>query len=367
MNNSNLQFNNEDTINSGNNKLTYLETCAGIGATSLVFKRIAKRLGIELECVGYSEIDKNAIKAYEALHSNAPINYGDITKIDWSKICCDILSLTFPCTDISIAGSGRGFKEDSGTSSSIVWSIKDMFDTIPKKPKIIFMENVNAILFKKHRPTFEKLVAFLEEQGYFVRYAKIDAAKMGVPQHRERVYLIATLGVDLDFSFPKEKPLKTRLCDILEKDVDKKYYLKKLRTYFIKHSLETKYTFRVFNPSCCEIAHTITTCSGTRISDNFIFENDLSTDSKLYIKYKKLEKANVSLRDVKKTRIRKLTPREVMTLTGLTNEEQDKLSFLSDSAIYKLMGNSIVVDVLEEIFYEYFSSYKENIGGKNYE
>ena len=87
-----------------------------------------------------------------------------------------------------------------------------------------------------------------------------------------------------------------------------------------------------------------------------MFEKDLSNDKIIYIKPKKLEEANVSLEDVKNTNIRKLTPKEVMTLMGLDKEDQEKLKGFSDSAIYKMMGNAIVVPVLSEIFYEYFKA-----------
>lgn len=344
-------------------KVTYFETCSGIGVTSLALRGVAKRFGLECECVGISEIDKMAIKAYNALHGETH-NYGDLTKIDWSTIRCDVLSFTFPCTQISIASGkyGSGFEENVNETSSIIWELKTILNTMPQKPKMIFMENVDAILNKRHRKTFDRLVSYLESEDYFVRYEKIDSAKHGIPQHRERVYILCTLGEDLDFPFPQEKPLEKRLCDILEKDVDEKYNLKRLKKFFIKHSMETPYCFRVHNPSHCEVAHTITTKSGSRISDNFVFEKDLSKDKYVHMKPKSLVEANISLEDVQNTNIRKLTPSEVMTLMGLEKEDQEKLKGLSDSAIYKLMGNAIVVPLLEDIFYEYFKALLNKYG-----
>lgn len=337
-------------------KITYVETCAGIGVTALVLRRLAKELGIDFECVGFSEIDELAIRAYDVLNPGHP-PLGDMTQIDWTKCTCDLLSLTFPCTDISVAGKSKGFEENVHTASSLVWELKNILNKMPEKPKIIFMENVAAILNKRHKPTFDKLINYLESEGYFVKYAKIDAARHGVPQHRERTYILCTYGEEINFSFPQEKTLDTKLCDILEKDVDKKYNLKGLKNYFIKHSMETPYTFRVHNPSHCDVAYTVTTRSGSRISDNYIIEKDLSNDKVIRIKPKNLEKAGLTIKDIEDTNIRKLTPTEVMTLFGLTKEEQDKLKDFSDTAIYKLMGNSIVIPVLEDIFREYFKAF----------
>ena len=223
------------------------------------------------------------------------------------------------------------------------------------------MENVAAILNKRNKPTLDKLIAYLESQGYYVHFHKIDAADYGIPQHRERVFIICVLGHDVKFDAPAPMPLRFTLSEILEKDVDEKYYLKKLKNYFIEHSMESPYTFRVMNPSHCDVAYTITTRSGSRISDNFIFEEDISTDKVVRIKEKHLSKLGIPLDRVKATRIRKLTPTEVMRLFGLTEDEIAKLSHLPDTTIYQLMGNSIVVPALTEYLYAFFKAYMEQV------
>ena len=125
--------------------------------------------------------------------------------------------------------------------------------------------------------------------------------------------------------------------------------------------MESPYTFRVMNPSHCDVAYTITTRSGSRISDNFIFEADISTDKVVRIKEKHLSKLGIPLDRVKATRIRKLTPTEVMRLFGLTEDEIAKLSHLPDTTIYQLMGNSIVVPALTEYLYAFFKAYMEQV------
>lgn len=96
-------------------KVSYIETCAGLGATSLALKEVGEKLGIDFTCVAYSEIDKAAIRAYKELHGPTLVNLGDVTKVDWSKYPCDLLSFTFPCQNISIANrkASNGFYIDN--------------------------------------------------------------------------------------------------------------------------------------------------------------------------------------------------------------------------------------------------------------
>ena len=339
--------------------VTYIETCAGIGVPSMALRKVGERLGINFVCTAYSEIDKTAIKAYEFVHGPKLVNLGDVTKVDWSKFPCDMLSFTFPCQNISIANrNAKGFEEGEDSTSSIVWSLKDVLTKMPSKPKIIFFENVSAILNKRHKKTLDKLVDYLNDEGYSVSYENLDAADYGVPQHRERVYILATLGCKPAFEFPKPVPLTTKLKDILDEEPSKDLFLKKTKDFFIKHSMETSYTMRVHTPSHCEKAYTITTKSGGRISDNFIFEKDVNNDKVIKIKPKDLKEKGIDIETIKNMPIRKLSPREVMKLTGLDDDVMDKLKELRPSQVYQLCGNSIVEPVLEEVFYEYFKVLK---------
>lgn len=339
------------------------EPCAGLGATSLALEIVGEKLGINFTCVGFSEIDKVAIRAYRELHGPT-LNLGDVTKIDWSKYPCDLLSFTFPCQNISIANrKGKGFAEGEDSSSSIIWSLRDVFRKMKKKPRFIFMENVAAILNKKHKPTLDKLIAFLQSEGYHVDYKKLDAADFGVPQHRERVYILCTLGFDPGFTFPNPIPLETTLADVLEKNPSPQFNLtEKAKTGFIKRGMrdENPYPIRVHNPSKAHTAFTITTRSGSRNYDNFIFEKDITDDAFIQVSKKGLVKAGVDLQAIEDTNIRKLTPDEVMKLTGLNDEVREKLKDFKPNEIYQLCGNSIVVPVLEKVFYEYFKKLKED-------
>ena len=343
------------------------ECFCGIGVTRFAIEDVSKELGINVAHVGNSEIEPCAVKAYRALHGNDAINYGDVTKIDWSKMDVDFLSLTFPCQSISSAGANDGFVEGSDTKSSLGWEIKRALREMPHKPRTIFVENVGNILSPKHKATFDAFVDYLKSEGYYVNYKKIDASKVGWPQHRVRVYLLATLGHDLKFDWPGERPLDFYLRDILEKDVDQKYHITPVLRPS-NHMLETAANndgwrkMRLHNPSYCEKAFCITTRAGCRNDDNYCLLHDVNDMTHLTITKSKLATYGLTLQDIKEVGYRKLTPKEVMTLMGLTQEEQTKLLNigLSDTSIFFLMGNSIIRPVLSEIFKGYFEALIKN-------
>lgn len=344
------------------------EAFAGIGITRLALNDVSKELGIGIDHVGYSEIETRAIKAYQALHNNDGNNYGDITKIDWKSLDIDFLSWTFPCTSISSAGNAsaggnRGFAEDSNATSSIGWSIKRALREMPHKPCTIFVENVGNILSPKNEATFVSFVKYLQSEGYYVNYKKIDASKVGWPQHRVRLYLLATLENNIKFTWPKERPLDFRLCDILEKDIAPKYLITPtLRPN--NHMLDIAGTndgrrkMRIYNPSYGDKSCCITTMCGSRNDDPYIFLKDVNDMPRLTITRPNLETYGLTLQQLKEVGYRKLTPTEVMTLMGLTKEEQAKLLNigLSDTSIYRLMGNAIIRPVLGEVFKGYFEA-----------
>jgi len=200
--------------------LRIFEAFAGYGSQSMAIRN----LGIPHEVVGISEIDKYAITAYYATHENTnAINYGDISKIDWSEVPdFDLFTYSFPCTDISNAGAQAGFDEGSGTRSSLLWDCREAITM--KRPKYLLMENVKALTSKRFLSGFLKWQAFLSGQGYtnFVRV--LDAKDFNVPQHRERTFMVSILG-DVWYNFPAEELMTVKLVDFLEDHVDEKYYL----------------------------------------------------------------------------------------------------------------------------------------------
>lgn len=260
-------------------KLRVFEAFAGYGSQHLALKRLKRDYpSFDFEVVGISEIDKYAIQAYEALHGEAN-NYGDISKIDWMQVPdFDLLTYSFPCTDISNAGQRQGFDEGSGTRSSLLWECRKAI--VQKRPKYLLMENVKAICSKKFMPLFQKWLQSLEDYGYYTNWAVLNAKNYGVPQNRERCFAISIRRDLLDpnpqYHFPKPFPLEKRLKDILEQKVDERYYLSENTiAMFDAHRDKQQALGRGFGwkPTDGEgIAMGIKTSANTRADDNFIID-----------------------------------------------------------------------------------------------
>lgn len=187
-----------------------------------------KRMGIPYECVGWSEIDKYAIQAHDALFpEDKGKNYGDISKINWEEVPdFDLFTYSSPCQDFSNAGLQKGGQEGSGTRSSLLWECKRAISI--KRPKYCLMENVKALVSNKFLPTFQLWLDWLGEQGYTNFWEVLNAKDYGVPQNRERVFVVSTRESSW-YNFPQPFPLETRLKDVLEERVDEKYYIDQKR------------------------------------------------------------------------------------------------------------------------------------------
>ena len=183
-----------------------------------------RRLGIPFELVGSSEIDKYAIQAHDVLFPEAKDrNYGDISKIDWAQVPdFDLFTYSFPCTDISNAGQQKGLEKGSGTRSSLLWECEKAIRA--KKPKYLLMENVSALVSQKFLPYYEEWRRLLVSLGYESWSKVLNATDYGVPQNRERIFMVSILGGG-SFYFPEPMPLNRCLGDVLEEDVDEKYFL----------------------------------------------------------------------------------------------------------------------------------------------
>lgn len=178
-------------------------------------------------CVGRSEIDKYAIQAADALFPDAKEkNYGDISLIDWSKVPdFDLFTMSSPCQDFSQAGLQKGGAEGSGTRSSLLWECRRAI--LAKKPKYIVFENVKALVSQKFLPYFIKWQNELVSYGYS-NFAKVlNSRDFGCPQNRERIFMVSILEENASYHFPEPFPLGKRLKDVLEEEVDEKYYLSK--------------------------------------------------------------------------------------------------------------------------------------------
>ena len=183
------------------------------------------RLGIDYDLVGWSEIDKFAIKAHNALFPQwIDRNFGDITQINWHTVPdFDLFTYSSPCQDFSNAGKMRGGEEGSGTRSSLLWECQKAIWI--KRPRYLLMENVANLVSKRFIDTFNKWLKVLEDFGYTNYWQVLNANDYGVPQNRKRVFVVSILNNIHPFEFPEKKELNTILKDMLEEHVDEKYYL----------------------------------------------------------------------------------------------------------------------------------------------
>ena len=265
--------------------LKVIELFAGIGAQ----RKALQKAEIEHEVIAISEIDKYAIQSYNAIYGETP-NLGDITKIE-KMPKADLWTYSFPCTDISLAGRMNGFEKNSGTRSSLLWEVQRLLSLSNDDgtlPKYLLMENVKNLISKKFKPLFDEWCKYLEKLGYKNFYKVLNAKDYGIPQNRERVFMISIKDDNALYQFPNEINLDTKLSDYLENDVDEKYYLStKLINCFTdmkdRNGLLRGLQFKpklIFKDN---IARTITTKAGTRPCDNFIVEPVISLDGKVIV------------------------------------------------------------------------------------
>lgn len=359
--------------------LRVFEAFAGYGSQRMALRNI----GIEFEVVGISEIDGDVIQSYAAIHSdflekrehidnyvsedkdemisyleeiNVPLdyktfenrarklrlpklkdmylanklinNYGDIQRIDPTTLPdFDLFTYSFPCQDISVAGFQCGLNEDSGTRSSLLWECCKIIET--KRPKYLMMENVKNLVGKNHKDNFLKFLDYLESLGYKNSWAVLNARNYGVPQNRERVFCISELESKRDFVFPEPIGLKFKLEDILEKDVDEKYYLNNGQV--TDKPIKQEYSY------CLDSNY----WKGTTLQS--------------FLKKRRRQLVTDRVNESGQYVPRRLTPKETWRLMGVNDEDIDKASQLvSNTSLYKQSGNSIVVQVLEAIFRQWF-------------
>jgi len=269
-------------------KIRLIETFAGIGSQAKALKNI----GADFEHYRICEFDKYAVASYNAIHGT-DFKTSDITKIHASDLSITekdryeyIMSYSFPCQSLSVAGKGAGMAKGSGTRSGLLWEVERLLEECGDNlPQILLMENVDAILFEKNRKHFFQWCNRLEEFGYKNYYEVLNAKDYGIPQNRNRCFMVSILG-DYYFEFPK--PIKLELCvkDLLESEVAEKYYMsQRLVDFFINNTIKQKEKGNgfTFNPTNGDgVAKAITSKAGSRMDDNFIINqvgNLVDTDS----------------------------------------------------------------------------------------
>ena len=324
-------------------KLRVLSLFSGIGA----FEMALRNIEIDYELVNFCENDKYAIKSYCAIHGvDENLNLGDITKVSIENLPKDIDLITHgsPCQDFSVAGLQRGGDEGSKTRSSLMWNTVEIIKHC--KPKYVIWENVKNVLSKKHKHNFDKYLKTLELLGYTNYWKVLNAKDYGVPQNRERVFVVSILGEHKPYEFPKPIKLEKRLKNILEIEIDDKYYLSEKVQKRFKQTKSDNGENSIIGTTAPEF-RTI----GQR---DLVYSKEGIMGTLVATDYKQPKQILETIQG--DTSIRKLTPRECFRLMGLNDKDIDKIQMtkISDTQQYKLAGNSIVVPVLEEIFKNLF-------------
>lgn len=349
-----------------------LELFGGIGACT----KSLKNLGVEVEIVDYVEVDKFAVKSYNAINGT-DFEPQDIR--EWDKdIKVDLIMHGSPCQDFSLAGKQAGGDIGSGTRSSLMYETLRIVSKL--RPKYVLWENVKNLLSTKHKHNFDKYLEEMERLGYKNYYQVLNSKHYGIPQSRERIFTVSVLDSNDEFVFPKGEMLKGTLQDFLEDKVDDKYYLSEKMIKYISSNNE-KWTGNNKKSLVNKIiASAINTGEGQRRCDasNYISDDlDINCDLKC-IRLGGLFDTDTSKHQAgsiydtnglsptldtmqggyrqpciidKDIKIRKLTPKECWRLMGFDDEDFDKAqkAGVSDTQLYKQAGNSIVVNVLEKI------------------
>ena len=422
-----------------------LSLFSGIGA----FECALRRGGHEFQTINYCEIDKYASAAYSMIHNvDESLNLRDVRKVSTLLFPdVDLITYGFPCQDISIAGRQKGFEDGAGnrTRSGLFFEALRIIQDL--QPKWAICENVKALTMKQFRNEFKTVLDSLECAGYRNYYQVLNAKDFGIPQNRERVFIVSIRkDIDQEFTFPETQVLKLRVRDLLEKDVPEKFFIntpnaialarkiaeeielnhpavlrsvrteygKEIRTAYEQGEIyEKRANMREFECRPDDLCNTLTTV----LKDNYIAEPVMRTVGDLGVggqrgrvfstsgivgclsatDYKDPPKI-LQVGNIVKTgqfdnpqrgriydpdglaptlntvsggglepkifetkpyvRIRKLTPRECFRLMGFTDDDFDKIKGISNSQLYKMAGNSIVVNVLTEIFKELFNNVK---------
>ena len=203
-----------------------IELFAGVGSQAMALRDI----GADFEHHRVVEFDKYAIASYNAIHGT------EFPTMDITKICgddlgivdtdkwCYIMTYSFPCQDLSVAGKQKGMAKDSGTRSGLLWEVERLLNEVENLPQVLLMENVPQVHSKQNMPDFQKWIKFLESKGYSNYWQDLNAKNYGVAQNRVRTFMVSILG-ECKYKFPEPIPLTKTMKDYLEDTVDEKYYI----------------------------------------------------------------------------------------------------------------------------------------------
>lgn len=365
-----------------------IELFAGIGSQA----KALELLGVDFEHWKVCEFDDYAMKSYNAVH-NTNFKTSDIQNLTASDLEIKdkdkyeyIMTYSYPCTDISIAGKKEGMERNSGTRSSLLWEVERLLKECgDNKPQILLMENVRECHNGKNAPLFFEWTSFLRSIGYKNFYTDMNAKNYGIPQTRKRCFMLSILDENAYYEFPQACDLNYSVKEFLKDKVDKKYYVKEETALPLIKKMEKEcpsatiiddtYGFDNsevrFFPNVCPTLRAakanlkcIVAMRG-RNSDSLNQTPGTSTEQRL-----EKNKTNCcnTITTVQKDnlifenkQLRTLTPKEVWRLFGFEDKDVEKASeFVPDTQLYKQGGNCIVVNCLVAILGQLFKG-KESV------
>lgn len=307
------------------NRIRFIDLFCGIGGFRLAAEQVFKSHNIKSECVFSCDIDEHARKAYQANFLDTP--EGDITKIDADSIPDhEVLFAGFPCQPFSIIGAGKGFDDTRGT---LFFDIARILEA--KRPKAFILENVKQLVGHNKGTTFKKILSTLKDIGYNVDYKVLNALNYGLPQKRERVFIVGFYK-PMWYSWPEKSLNRIPLDEILEQDVDSKHFVsERIRLKRMEaHRSE-------FYPS--------------------IWHENKSGNISSY-PYSCALRAGASYNYLLVNGERRLTPREMLRLQGFPDTFK---IVVPDSQVRKQAGNSVPVNVVRAVLESFLPIISDDI------
>lgn len=359
-------------------EIKHLELFAGIGGFRQALELLGKDFGIDMNCVGYSEIDSYAIKSYKANYDTKnEFEIGDIVNFTEDKENIhnlqnfELLTGGFPCQAFSIMGLQKGFKDLRG---NVFFKIIDILNV--KHPKIILLENVRNLISHNNGETFKTIINLIKDAGYRVHYDVFNTNNFGLAQTRNRIFIFAYKGaLPKDFTFSQEivkqcfdkiktktsLQLQNNVLDVLEKNVDDKYYISQILKPTILSNGTKNFSSRseinpiIARPLTATMVKMHRACQDNYFSDDFINCSDP-------IKYKEKQ---FTMEQLLKKKIRKITPAEAFGFQGFPESfcKKAQSNGISNHQLYKQAGNAVSVNTVYAILY--YLLIENNILGAN--
>ena len=382
-----------------------IELFAGIGAQA----KALENLQVDFEHWVVCEFDEDAVRSYNAVHGTN-FSTSDVTKMHAedlnivnTKDYTYVLTYSFPCQDLSSMGKGRGMEKGSGTRSGLLWEVERLLNECGELPQVLLMENVPLVHSQKNLATFNSWLTFLESKGYKNYWKDLNSKDYGVPQSRNRCFMVSILGGG-SYEFPAPVPLEKTLGDLLDKNVESRYYLTEERCARIANWNAQQNPLERVNGSK-SICPTLTARGAGEYHSGMVLISPYLTDTAdlrgTILQREVCERAidltkpyevidytysNSRLQEIADGRIKVMnkkdpsimntlttnsvnfgirlpedafrvpTPRECWRLMGFSDDDFDRARLVADDKqLYKQAGNSIVVDVLMAVFKNLFT------------